>query len=72
MSSKYITPEMKFSPVTSPTIIKAEHSRDEAERQFRLGSEEGRYDMAYWAAYIDGARAQLKEDLKLLFPEENA
>ena len=43
-------------------IESAEHSLTEAERQYDLGSEYARSDMRYWAAYLDGARAQKKED----------
>ena len=55
---------IKRADPTSKTIASAEHSRDEAERQYRLGSEDSLSDMAYWAAYIDGAMAQLREDLR--------
>lgn len=43
-------------------IESAEHSLAEAERQYDLGSEYAHSDMIYWAAFLDGARAQKKED----------
>ena len=43
------------------TVIEfAEHRLAEEERQHELGAD-NRYDLHYWAAYLDGARAQLKE-----------
>lgn len=51
------------SNITKRSVIEsAEHSLTEAERQYNLGSEYANSDMAYWAAYLDGARAQKKED----------
>ena len=41
-------------------IERAEQRLKEEERQHILGAE-NEHDMAYWAAYLDGARAQLKE-----------
>lgn len=38
----------------------AEHRLAEEERQRELGAD-NRYDIQYWAAYLDGARAQMKE-----------
>ena len=48
------------------TIIEyAELSLADAERQVSLGSASARTDAAYWAAYLDGARDQKREnDLK--------
>lgn len=49
---------------TKRSVIEyAEHSLTEAEHQYNLGSEYARSDMMYWAAYLDGARAQKKEDM---------
>lgn len=42
-------------------IERAEQRLNEEERQHTLGAE-NEHDIAYWAAYLDGARAQLKED----------
>lgn len=39
----------------------AEHRLAEEERQHELGAD-NRYDLHYWAAYLDGARAQRKEN----------
>lgn len=51
------------SKETKRSVIEyAEHSLTDAERQYNLGSEYARSDMSYWAAYLDGARAQKKED----------
>ncbi len=47
---------------TKSVIESAERSLSEAERQYRLGAEYASSDMAYWAAFLDGARAQKKED----------
>ena len=41
-------------------IEKAEARLAEEERQRELGAD-NRYDIQYWAAYLDGARAQMKE-----------
>lgn len=41
-------------------IEKAEHGLAEEERQHELGAD-NRYDLHYWAAYLDGARAQMNE-----------
>ena len=41
-------------------IEKAEQRLAEEERQHELGAD-NRYDLHYWAAYLDGARAQLRE-----------
>lgn len=38
----------------------AEHRLAEEEHQRELGAD-NRYDIQYWAAYLDGARAQMKE-----------
>lgn len=38
----------------------AEHRLAEEERQHELGAD-NRYDLHYWAAYLDGARAQRNE-----------
>ena len=53
-------------PVEQPrrklTVIEfAEHRLAEEERQRELGAD-NRYDIQYWAAYLDGARDQKKED----------
>lgn len=42
-------------------IERAEQRLNEEERQHELGAD-NRYDLHYWAAYLDGARAQAKED----------
>ena len=43
------------------TVIEfAEHRLAEEERQRELGAD-NRYDIQYWAAYLDGARAQKRE-----------
>lgn len=39
----------------------AEHRLAEEERQHELGAD-NRYDLHYWAAYLDGARAQKKKN----------
>ena len=45
------------------TVIEsATHSLNEAERQLNLGYKYGESELAYWAAYLDGARAQKHED----------
>ena len=44
-------------------IERAEQRLNEEERQHELGAD-NRYDLHYWAAYLDGARAQQKEDKK--------
>lgn len=44
-------------------IERAEQRLNEEERQHELGAD-NRYDLHYWAAYLDGARAQQKEDEK--------
>ena len=41
-------------------IERAEQRLAEEERQHELGAD-NRYDLHYWAAYLDGARAQKKE-----------
>lgn len=41
-------------------IEKAEQRLAEEERQHELGADND-HDLAYWAAYLDGARAQLRE-----------
>ena len=41
-------------------IERAEQRLNEEERQHELGAD-NRYDLHYWAAYLDGARAQKKE-----------
>ena len=43
----------------------AEHRQDEEEKEYRLGADNAS-DRRYWAAYLDGARAQRKEDLPAL------
>lgn len=53
---------MQSNKTKRRVIESAEHSLAEAERQFNLGSECDNSDMAYWAAYLDGASAQKKED----------
>jgi hypothetical protein len=42
-------------------IERAEQRLAEEERQHELGAD-NRYDLHYWAAYLDGAREQLRED----------
>ena len=44
-------------------IERAEQRLNEEERQHELGAD-NRYDLHYWAAYLDGARAQQKENEK--------
>ena len=46
-------------------IERAEQRLNEEERQHELGAD-NRYDLHYWAAYLDGARAQRKEDAAAL------
>lgn len=41
-------------------IERAEQRLAEEERQHELGAD-NRYDLHYWAAYLDGARAQMRE-----------
>ncbi len=41
-------------------IERAEQRFDEAARQNRLGAD-NEYALSYWSAYLDGARAQLRE-----------
>ena len=41
-------------------IERAEQRLAEEERQHELGAD-NRYDLHYWAAYLDGAREQLRE-----------
>lgn len=41
-------------------IERAEQRIAEEERQHELGAD-NRYDLHYWAAYLDGARAQRNE-----------
>ena len=41
-------------------IERAEQRLADEERQHELGAD-NRYDLHYWAAYLDGARAQKKE-----------
>lgn len=41
----------------------ATHSLEHSERQYELGNSASFDDMKYWAAYIDGAKAQKREDL---------
>lgn len=41
-------------------IERAEQRLAEEERQHELGAD-NRYDLHYWSAYLDGARAQLRE-----------
>ena len=53
---------MQSNETRRSVIESAEHSLTEAERQFNLGSEYAHSDMMYWAAYLDGARDQKKED----------
>lgn len=53
---------MQSNKTKRSVVESAEHSLAEAERQFNLGSEYARSDMIYWSAYLDGARAQKKED----------
>lgn len=48
--------------IKKTVIESAEHNLAEAERQYNLGSEYANSDMIYWAAFLDGARAQKKED----------
>ena len=47
-------------------IERAEQRLAEEERQHDLGAD-NRYDLHYWAAYLDGARAQLRETKSDLF-----
>lgn len=44
-------------------IERAEQRLKEEERQNRLGADND-HDLAYWAAYLDGARAQKKETIE--------
>lgn len=44
-------------------IERAEQRLNEEERQHELGAD-NRHDLHYWAAYLDGAKAQRKEDEK--------
>jgi hypothetical protein len=44
-------------------IERAEQRLKEEERQNRLGAEND-YTLRYWAAYLDGARAQKKETIE--------
>lgn len=46
----------------------AEDRLADEERQRELGAD-NRYDLQYWAAYLDGARAQLKECKSRLIDE---
>ena len=46
-------------------IERAEQRQREEERQHELGADNW-YDRHYWAAYLDGARAQRKEDTAAL------
>ena len=50
-------------------IERAEQRLAEEERQHELGAD-NRYDLHYWAAYLDGARAQLREIKKEMTKEE--
>lgn len=52
-------------------IERAEQRLAEEERQNRLGADND-HDLAYWSAYLDGARAQNKEDLKAMLKYEEA
>lgn len=52
-------------------IERAEQRLAEEERQHELGAD-NRYDLHYWAAYLDGARAQNSEDLKAMLKYEEA
>lgn len=52
-------------------IERAEQRLAEEERQHELGAD-NRYDLHYWAAYLDGARAQNAEDLKVMLKYEEA
>lgn len=52
-------------------IERAEQRLAEEERQHDLGAD-NRYDLHYWAAYLDGAKEQLKEDLKAMLKYEEA
>ena len=56
---------------TMTVIERAEQRLKEEERQHILGAE-NEHDMAYWAAYLDGANAQLREDLKAVLELEAA
>ena len=56
---------------TMTVIERAEQRLNEEERQHILGAE-NEHDMAYWAAYLDGANAQLREDLKAVLELEAA
>ena len=42
-------------------IERATERLAEEERQYNLGAENSQ-DLAYWAAYLDGAKAQKRED----------
>lgn len=52
-------------------IENAERRLQEEIRQNDLGSDNGHL-LAYWAAYLDGARAQNEEDLKAMLKYEEA
>ena len=52
-------------------IEKAEARLQEEIRQNDLGADNGHL-LAYWAAYLDGANAQLREDLKAVLELEAA
>ena len=53
-------------------IERAEQRLAEEEHQNRLGAPNG-FVLAYWAAYLDGARAQKKEDEReMLKPKADA
>lgn len=44
-------------------IERAEQRLAEEERQHELGADND-HDLAYWAAYLDGARAQKRETIE--------
>ena len=50
-------------------IERAEQRLAEEERQHELGAD-NRYDLHYWAAYLDGARAQMRETKKHMEQDE--
>lgn len=52
-------------------IERAEQRFAEEERQNRRGADND-HDLAYWAAYLDGTRAQNEEDLKAMLKYEEA
>lgn len=54
---------MQLNTTKRSVIESAEHSLAEAERQYNLGSEYARSDIFYWAAYLDGALEQKREDI---------